>query len=372
MTDGGRPGWLRFLAPPGRASADPVVMEGVSRQFGELLAIERISLTVQRGTILGLIGPSGSGKTTTIRTLTGAIAPTSGTVRVLGEDPRRFRRRTRERIGYAPQEFVLYRDLTARENVDFVGALFGMLWRKRRRRVREVLTLLGLWDARRRRASQLSGGMQRRLELACAMVHQPELLFLDEPTAGIDPLLRQTVWGELRRLRDEGRTVLVTTQYIGEAEYCDRVALLSGGRLVAAAAPAALRRQALGGDVVEVETAGAVDAARLGPIPSVVHARQRGPRQLLFTAQDAGEATPRILEALKAKGVEVVSSREYRPTFDEVFAELVRSHRAGRAEAEADAQSRDGNGRGEPPPPPRGDSQAQRNSAAPDQPIAAR
>jgi ABC-2 type transport system ATP-binding protein len=367
MTAHGRPGWLRFLGPPGRQAPDPVVLEGVSRQFGELLAIDRISLTVSRGTILGLIGPSGSGKTTTIRTLTGALDPTSGTVRVLGEDPRRFRRRTRERIGYAPQQFVLYPDLTARENVDFVGALFGMLWRRRRRRVREVLTLLGLWDARRRRTSDLSGGMQRRLELACAMVHEPELLFLDEPTAGIDPLLRQTVWSELRRLRDEGRTILVTTQYVADAEYCDRVALITGGRLVAAAGPDALRRQALGGDVVEVETGSAFDAAELGRIPSVLRVRQRGARVILFTVQDAGEATPRIHEALNAKGIEVVSSREYRPSFDEVFAELVRNHQAGRAEAEADAQARGGSdgGAGTPPAP-------RESPAQPARPVAAR
>jgi ABC-2 type transport system ATP-binding protein len=159
--------------------------------------------------------------------------------------------------------------------------------------------------------------------------------------------------------------VLVTTQYVGEAEYCDRVAVISGGRLIAAAAPEALRRQALGGDVVEVETAGTVDGAKLGPIASVVQVRQRGPRQLLFTTQEVGEATPRILEALKGKGIEVVSSREYRPSFDEVFAELVRSHHAGRAEQEAEAQARDGDGRGLPP--------ASRDAAgAADRPVAAR
>ena len=144
------------------------------------------------GTILGIIGPSGSGKTTTIRLLTGALAPDDGQVRVLGEDPRTFRRRTRERIGYMPQQFTLYADLTARENVDFVASLFGMLWRTRHRRTREVLQLVDLWDARGRRAGRLSGGMQRRLELASALVHDPDLLFLDEPTAGIDPILRAT------------------------------------------------------------------------------------------------------------------------------------------------------------------------------------
>ena len=156
---------------------------------------------------------------------------------MLGEDPRRFRRRTRERIGYMPQQFTLYPDLTARENVDFVASLFGILWRTRHRRTREVLQLVDLWDARGRRAGRLSGGMQRRLELACALVHDPDLLFLDEPTAGIDPILRVKIWEELHRLRDDGRTLLVTTQYVNEAEECDTVALISGGRLIALADP---------------------------------------------------------------------------------------------------------------------------------------
>ena len=153
------------------------------------------------GTILGLIGPSGAGKTTTVRLLTGALTPTAGTVRVLGEEPRRFRRQTRERIGYMPQSFTLYPDLTARENVDFVASLFGMMFPRRRRRTREVLQLRRPLGRPRPAGGRLSGGMQRRLELACALVHDPALLFLDEPTAGIDPLLRASVWEELHRLR---------------------------------------------------------------------------------------------------------------------------------------------------------------------------
>ena len=126
-----------------------------------------------------------------------------------------------------PQQFMLYRDLTARENVDFVGSLFGMQWWSRRRRTRQALEVVDLWSVRGRRASKLSGGMQRRLELACALVHGPSLLFLDEPTAGIDPILRTRVWDELHRLRDDGRTLLIATQYVGEAEACDMVALIS-------------------------------------------------------------------------------------------------------------------------------------------------
>jgi ABC-2 type transport system ATP-binding protein len=242
---------------------------------------------------------------------------------VLGEDPRRFRARTRERIGYSPQLFVLYPDLTTSENVDFMGAIFGMLVRRRRRRVRQVLELLELWEARSRRAADLSGGMPRRLELACALVHEPELLFLDEPSAGIDPILRQTIWGELRRIRDEGRTLLVTTQYLGEAEYCDQVALIVDGRLVAYAPPEGLRREALGGEVIEVLTERPVDASSLPPVPGVTYVRQRGPRELLVYAEKAGAATPLVSNAIEAAGGRVVSSSEYRPTLDEVFAELV-------------------------------------------------
>ena len=160
-----------------------VELRQATRRFGDFTAVDGVTLDVPAGTILGVIGPSGSGKTTMIRMLNGTLEPTSGSVTVMGENPRKFRRRTRERIGYMPQLFVLYEDLTASENVSFMASLFGLLWRRRSRRVREVLQLVELWDDRDRRARDLSGGMQRRLELACALVHEPTLLFVDEPTA---------------------------------------------------------------------------------------------------------------------------------------------------------------------------------------------
>src|SRR5919199_872410 len=233
-------------AVPDLASAI-VSMEGVSRRYGDLDAVQNITLQVPRGTILGVIGPSGSGKTTLIRMLTGTLEPTEGTLTVLGQNPRKFTRHTRERIGYMPQHFVLYDELTAAENVDFVAALFGLTWPNRRKRVEHVIKLVDLWDARGRRARQLSGGMQRRLELACALVHDPVLLFVDEPTAGLDPVLRQNIWTEFRRLRDVGRTLVVTTQYVGEAEYCDAVAVMAQGRGVAPAPPQGFGRIAPGG-----------------------------------------------------------------------------------------------------------------------------
>jgi ABC-2 type transport system ATP-binding protein len=311
-----------------------VVIDNVTKRFGDDMAVDGISLTVRTGTILGIIGPSGSGKTTTIRLLTGALAPTDGQVRVLDEDPRTFRRRTRERIGYMPQQFTLYADLTARENVDFVASLFGILWRTRHRRTREVLELVDLWTVRGRRAGRLSGGMQRRLELASALVHDPQLLFLDEPTAGIDPILRATVWKELHRLRDDGRTLLVTTQYVNEAEECDTVALISGGRLIALARPEDLRREALGGDAVEIELGNPFDSARLSDLPMVRSVERRGPSTLKVTVDDASTALPEVVDAITSNGGEVTSAREVGPSFDEVFAILVERDRLARLHTE--------------------------------------
>jgi len=246
------------------------VLEGVSRKFDDVIGVRDLDLTLPSGKILGLIGPSGSGKTTTIRMLTGALRPSTGRVTVLGEDPTRFTRRTRERIGYLPQFSVLYPELTAWETVDFVAALTGTLLFRRMIRVRRVLHVLELWDVRGRRVSVLSGGTQRRVALACALVGDPELLFLDEPTTGIDPILRESIWAELARRRDAGRTILVTTQYVSEAEQCDLVVLMADGNVIAYDTPEGMRRQASQG--------------------------------------------------------EEVSSRDSRPPFDEIFADLVRQN----------------------------------------------
>ena len=318
-----------MVAPnaPVPAPIEPVVRTvDLARRFDGVIAVRGLNLEVEPGTILGVVGPSGSGKTTTIRMLMGSLAPTQGEVRVLGESPRAFSAPTRERIGYMPQQFILYPDLTVRENVDFVGSLYGLFLLRRRRRSRAVLELLGLWPLRNRRAGKLSGGERRRLELACALVHEPSLLILDEPTAGVDPILRRTIWDEIHRLRDGGVTAIVTTQYVTEAEEVDRVAVISGGRLIAIDSPAGLRRQALGGELIEVEAAATFDAASLADSPGIRNVRQTGLRTFQVVVDDAGEAAPTLVEAVDARGGEIASVREFKPTFEEIFQAIVEGH----------------------------------------------
>jgi len=300
-----------------------VEMKAVTRRFGETVAVDGLDLEIPAGLIVGFIGPSGAGKTTTVRLLTGALSPSSGTVRVLGEDPRRLTRRSRARIGYMPQLPSVNPELSADENVDFAASLFGLVWPRRRRRVGEILELVGLGSVRRRRAGQLSGGMRRRVELASALVHDPDLAFLDEPTAGLDPILRRVIWGELHRRRALGRTILVTTQHVDEAAECDLVVLITEGRAVAVSSPDDLRRAASGGDVVEVETRLPFDPFGLGDIPGLLRVDRTGPRAFRAIVEDAGRVTPALTGALAAAGVEVGSAREWRPTFDAVFATLV-------------------------------------------------
>jgi ABC-2 type transport system ATP-binding protein len=305
-------------------------MAGVTRRFNGTVAVENLDLSIQSGSVVGVIGPSGSGKTTTIRMITGSLGPTEGTVEVLGEQPSSFRRNTRRRIGYMPQAFSLYPDLSVSENVDFAAAVYGLLFWRRWRRTRGVLELVDLWSVRRRRAGQLSGGMKRRLELAAALVHEPDLLVLDEPTAGIDPILRRTVWDEIHRLRDRGVTSIVTTQYVTEAEECDAVALISGGRLIAHGQAEELRREALGGDVVEVSMSGAFDASTLDRTEGIRGVRQTGARTFELVVDDAGTATADATQRLSTSEVQVESVREIRPSFEDVFAHLVERDRQAR------------------------------------------
>jgi ABC-2 type transport system ATP-binding protein len=309
-----------------------IEVRNLAKRFGDERVLKGLDLTVDRGEIFGLIGPSGSGKSTFLRTLTGYLSPSEGEVEVLGKPPFEFTSKDRRRTGFMPQGFILYGELSVRQNLNFVAGLYGLRFLKRRRRVREALEFVELWGHRRKTAANISGGMQRRLQLTAAIVHDPELLFIDEPTANLDPILRRRFWGEFQRLRDKGHTLFVTTQYVGEAERCDRVGFLSDGTLVAVGTPDELRSLAFGGELIHLVLGG--DPGHLGEVLEdlekvgrVVEVRQdegaeEAASRVRIVVEDADAAVPKVTEVLN--GTDLRSLDILKPSFDEVFFRLVR------------------------------------------------
>ena len=296
-----------------------------TRDADDGYVVRDLSFEVERGQIFGIVGPSGGGKTTTIRMLLGVLRPSRGELQVLGRPPHKFRRRDRQLIGYMPQLFVLFPELSVMENLNFAASIYGMGWFGRGKRLRSALDFVELWDARSKTASELSGGMQRRLELAATLIHNPALIFLDEPTAGVDPVLRAKFWDHFRQLRDEGRTLIVTTQYVTESEYCDRLAVLKEGRLIALGTPDDVRQQAIGGDVVHV-TGPDLDrhvVLAIRSVQGVRRVRRLDDNRLEVIVEDAGPVVPVLLEELRAANVEVDEVEAQNPTFDDVFVRLM-------------------------------------------------
>ncbi|MBX5492309.1 MAG: ABC transporter ATP-binding protein [Chloroflexi bacterium] len=312
-----------------RAEAPPVIaLEEVRLGYGDRELIQGLTLAVTPGQVFGLVGPSGGGKTTLLRAVLGLVRPRAGEVLVFGEPALTLPRRLRRRLGYVPQQFTLYPNLTVVENLRFVGGLYGLGWWRQRRRIRATLEALELYEHRGKLARHLSGGMLRRLQLAAALLHEPELLLVDEPTAGIDPILRQRCWEEFRALARQGRTVFFTTQYVNEAELCDQVALVAGGRLLAMGTPEALRRRAYGGDLVEV-AGPALDlraALALSRLPVVLRVESAVPGAVRVVVEDAARATPLLVRALEEQGVRVAEAATSQPSFDDVFTRLVQQH----------------------------------------------
>jgi ABC-2 type transport system ATP-binding protein len=222
----------------------------LSRRFGTLTAVQHLNLAINRGEVFGLLGPNGSGKTTTIRMLCGLLDPTEGDAIVAGVDVRKTPEQVKTRIGYMSQRFGLYEDLTVGENLDFYGGIYGLRGAAQRTRSDEVVGFLGLGQRLHQLAGQLSGGWKQRLALGCALLHRPPVLFLDEPTAGVDPAARRSFWRTIHDLAKTGTTVLVTTHYMDEAERCDRLAMLSLGHLIALGTPDEVARQ-VGGKTLE-------------------------------------------------------------------------------------------------------------------------
>ncbi len=323
--------WRRIPEPfsveQERAAEDgalPVVMEHVSKMLGKREALHDLSLTVRAGELLALVGPSGCGKTTVVRLMCNFYWPSSGMVQVMGYDYRHWPPWLRERIGYMPQSFALYPRLTVEENLRYVAGLYGLSPQERGGRIAALLDLMDLTDARAALAANLSGGMRRRVALISALLHTPDLIFVDEPTAGLDPALRVRLWQHFKLLREQGCSLVVTTQYIDEADYCDRVAVLRAGHLLALGTPEDLRRQAFGGDVLEVRSADltARSARALDNLPVVRQVEPLGLDTLRVVVDGARRAIPQLIAELANHQVTVESVSERRPSFDEVFLRL--------------------------------------------------
>ncbi len=306
----------------------PIVVDSVSRRFDDTVVIDDLDLTVADGSVHGLIGPSGSGKTTTVRMMTGILAPSEGTVRLWGTDPRLLDTAQRQRIGYMPQLGVLYPELSIRDNLKFVASLYSL--RKADGRIDEVLDALDMGGTQSLRLENASGGMQRRVALAAALLHNPTLLFLDEPTSGLDPVLRREVWGRLQELSRQGCTVFVTTQIVSEAAMCDQVGLLADGNLLANGPPDQLRHQADGGDVVDVHAANPVDSAGLRalqdhPLVRNVEPIGRDGLTVRLIVDDADEAIDKLGPYLSRHGVDMKMAERFQAPFDDVFVSLLES-----------------------------------------------
>jgi ABC-2 type transport system ATP-binding protein len=302
-----------------------VSARNLTKRFDEEARVFDVDLDVSGGEIVALIGPSGSGKTTTVRLLTGLLAPDSGSVTVLGEEPQGFSPSTRARVGYMAQESVFFPDLTLRENLNFAASLFGMPL-QRGRRMHEVVEMLGLDEAIDRLLRDVSGGEKRRLSLAAALIHKPDLLFLDEPTAGIDPILRRRFWEHFEELTDRRAAMLVTTQYVGEAAYCDYVGVLSSGRILAFETPDGLRRRAFGGELLDLELTSPPapgDLDRLAQSPEVKAIRWLDDHSVRLVVDDAGAMASTVVEWARQAGLEIERSEPFIPPFDDVFVEIV-------------------------------------------------
>ncbi|HET9986848.1 MAG TPA: ABC transporter ATP-binding protein [Longimicrobiales bacterium] len=295
----------------------------LTRRFGDFVAVDRVSFDVHEGEIFGFLGPNGAGKTTTIKMLTGLLAPTSGAGRIAGLDIRRDAVRIRRRIGYMSQKFSLYADLTVDENIDLFAGLYGVRGERLAARRRWVVEMAGLAGRERQLAGELPLGFKQRLALGCAVLHQPPVLFLDEPTSGVDPVARRAFWDLINSLSAAGTTVLVSTHYMEEAEYCNRLALMNRGRLIALDTPPRLRAL-LTDPILEVRVDDAPKAVEvLAGAPGVLEASMFG-RALHVMVSDAARARAAIPDLLGARGLRAGAITPVRASLEDVFVSLVR------------------------------------------------
>ena len=301
-----------------------IVVEHLSRRFGDFVAVDDVSFDVRQGEIFGFLGANGAGKSTTIRMLCGLLKPTSGTARVdgidVGADPEGVKRR----IGYMSQRFSLYERLTVDQNIRFFGGIYGLDRARLDARRRFVIEMAGLAGREQTLAADLAGGWRQRLALGCAILHEPPIVFLDEPTGGVDPLSRREFWSLIDHLSASGVTVLVTTHYLDEAEHCHRVAIIHGGRLAAMGTTGELKRVFADRTIVEVQAANPVETMRLlDRTPEVEKTSVFGTSVHAVLQGDPRAVMPLLEQRLKAAGIAVTSMAVVQPSLEDVFLEVI-------------------------------------------------
>jgi len=308
-----------------------VKVENLERRFGDFVAVDHISFEVPRGEIFGFLGPNGAGKSTTIRMLTGLLAPSEGTGWVGGLDVRTQGEAIKEIIGYMSQRFSLYEDLTVEQNLDFYGGIYRIPKEKKAARKTWALEMAGLTGREKNLTRELAGGWRQRLALGTAILHEPRILFLDEPTSGVDPISRRNFWDLIRTMAHQGVTVFVTTHYMDEAEYCDRLALIYRGRIIALGTPDQLKREHMPEDVLEVAVDRPVEALEILAREPVVREASLFGKLLHVVVADAATETPVVRAALARAAIRVDRIEKILPSLEDVFVSLIEAE--DRAEA---------------------------------------
>ena len=300
---------------------EAVRVEGLTRRFGDFTAVDNISLAIGKGDIFGFLGPNGAGKSTTIKMLCGLLQPTGGKGFVGGNDIMRESEEIKKHIGYMSQKFSLYDDLTVEENINFFSGIYKVSREKKRGRMEWVLEMSGLKDRRNSVTKTLPGGFKQRLALGCAILHEPPILFLDEPTSGVDPISRRNFWDLIYEMARKGTTIFVTTHYMDEADYCDRLALIYRGRVIAEGTPGEMRQKYMKRDVLEIEVdrlVAALETVYKNGIETAIFGSL-----LHATVDNAEQDIPRIEALLKKEGIAVNRIEKIMPSLEDVFVTLI-------------------------------------------------
>jgi ABC-2 type transport system ATP-binding protein len=313
--------------------SNSVVVENLVKRFGNFVAVDRINLAVRKGEVFGFLGPNGAGKSTTIRMLCGLLKPTSGCAEVAGFDVSRYPESVRQNIGYMSQKFSLYNDLKVIENIRLFAGLYSVSASNLQQRIDWTLKMANLKGQENLITGTLPGGWKQRLALGCAVLHKPPVLFLDEPTSGVDPITRRQFWELIHQMAEEGVTVFVTTHYMEEAEYCNRLALIFRGKIVALGTPSDLKRDSMNGELLLVECEPLGDAVEaLQSASDVMDAAVFG-NALHLVVEDAASAAPQLESYLAKRGVTITRMEKIRPSLEDVFVALTTGREAAEERA---------------------------------------